>query len=70
MNDADLKVLERCLHELGEYFDSVNIFVTKMEGEKTFHAIYGSGNFFARLGLVREWLIKQDENVRESHRSS
>lgn len=51
-----------------EHFDSVQIFVTSKSGEgkdRTTDGIdCGGGNFYARIGQVREWILTQDEYVR------
>ena len=51
--------LERHCQMLMEFFDSVQIVVTKDERNCTRSASFGGGNMFARMGSVRSWL----ENV-------
>jgi hypothetical protein len=46
------KALEKAAEALGEYFDSVRIFVTDKEESSTI----GSGNFFAQYGQISLWL--------------
>jgi len=46
------QALERAAEVLGEYFDSVRIFVTDKEESSTI----GTGNFFAQYGQVALWL--------------
>lgn len=51
---------------LGEHFDSVQIFCTRHEGGPdggTFSTSRGVGNFYARYGQVREWLLEQDSKT-------
>lgn len=70
---ADNARLERACEALGEHFDSVQIFVTRHEPgalNGTIHANWGCGNFFTRYGVVRQWLIKEDERTREGVRSN
>jgi hypothetical protein len=67
--EIDLERLKKAVSELGEHFDTVQIFATRYqsegEGEEgTVNANYGAGNWFARMGFVRDWLIKQDEYTR------
>lgn len=70
-HEADLERIKRSVATLGEFFDTVQVFCTKSIGEDagnttSFHT--GSGNWFARYGQVREWLIKKDEQAREEAR--
>lgn len=65
--DQCLEMVSKCATELGEHFDSVQIIVTVNEpttesGTLIYQA--GTGNWFARFGSVREWLINQDEVAR------
>lgn len=65
--DEDVERLDRIVDALGEHYDTVQIFVTRHEsGEKggTVHTARGGGNYFARLGQIRNWLIYQDEETR------
>ena len=51
--------------QLGEHFDSVQIFCSKYEGsEGTASVNCGEGNWFARYGHVKQWLIKEEEYAR------
>lgn len=56
--------------QIGEHVDTVHVFVTKhgIGGEvtKSFH--YGVGNLYAREAHIREWIITQEEYVRETAR--
>lgn len=61
--------LEKIARELGEQFDTVSIFVTQYEPEEldgTRHVEVGVGNWYARYGQVKEWVIRQEEEARES----
>jgi hypothetical protein len=61
------KLLESHLQQLGEHFDSVQIFATVHEPEAeggTVHICMGNGSWYARYGQVQEWLIRQDEMTR------
>lgn len=69
--NIDLDIVKRHCADLGEHFDSVQIFATRLkdEGDKgTVHVQYGSGNWFARYGHIRHWLITEDEDARISVR--
>ena len=46
------EALERAAETLGEFYDSVRIFVTDKEQSATI----GAGNFFAQYGQVSLWL--------------
>lgn len=61
------QLITRAAEQLGEHFDTVQIFVTRHEsGEKggTLHNQSGVGNWYARYGQVREWVDQQEEVAR------
>lgn len=63
---AEAMVREHVL-KLGEHFESVRIFVTraKPESPSDTQAIdNGTGNFYAQLGQITEWLAIQDQYQR------
>lgn len=64
--EPEQKMVEELCAKLLEHFDSVRIFVTRHDGEKTNTASFetGGGNFYAQLGQVREWLEIQDQYQR------
>ncbi len=67
----DLKRIYDAAVKLGEFFDNVSIFVSKHEqGEEggTIHLNTGVGNFFARYGQVRDWMLREDERSRAKGR--
>ena len=58
------QLIVRAAEQLGEHFDTVQIFVTRHEsGDKggTLHNEAGVGNWYARYGQVREWVMQQEE---------
>lgn len=59
----DLKWVHEKAEELGAKFDSVQIFVSRQDPttDTTISVNAGTGNWHARRGQVREWLLKQDE---------
>lgn len=71
-SDADdLARLQKILDELGEHFDTVQVFVTRYEGDQdgvTTNIAKGTGNWFARHGQVQNWANKNDEVSREEVR--
>ena len=69
MTDQEkLDILDKHVRELGEFFDTVQIFVMNHASEEnpdtddTYSA--GAGNFYARQAQVREWSLMQDERAR------
>ncbi len=53
--------------KLGEHFESVRIFVTRSSPETpsdTQAIDDGTGNFYAQLGQIHEWLAIQDQYQR------
>lgn len=58
--------------QLGEHVDSVQIFVTRQAdgGETTQAYSFGTGNFYGRLGQIMEWIVRQEEFIREEARVS
>lgn len=64
--DEDIKRLRKVCNELGDFFDTVQIFVTRHESSEggTVNAKFGVGNYFARYGQVRQWLMKEDEGTK------
>lgn len=57
------KIVNDAAAALGEHFEVVQIFVSSSEGEGTFECMQGVGNFYARLGLAREF-IEDDRSDR------
>ena len=65
--DADVKMLREAAEKLSEHFDSVHIFTTRYESSLdhgTVNVNYGTGNWFARYGQIRTWLVKAEEQTR------
>ncbi len=61
MDDAERKVLEdlldKHLRELGEHFPDIQLMVSwTNENGNTEDLMRGRGNFYARLGMAREFL--------------
>jgi len=56
--DVDIERINEALRVLGEHFDTVHIFATRVEDDgKTFRFQKGAGNWFARFGQVKCWVI-------------
>ncbi len=61
------EMVKECVLKLGEHFESVRIFVTrpKPESPSDTQAIdNGTGNFYAQLGQISEWMAIQDQYQR------
>lgn len=52
--------------QLGEHFDSVQIIASKQYGESDEYVRFsaGSGNYYARLGSTKEYIIAKDEELK------
>lgn len=60
---ADIKRLREAVEALGEHFDAVQIFATRHEsGEHrgTGNWALGTGNWYARYGQIRSWLLRNE----------
>lgn len=65
-DNEDYHLVKQHTQNLMEHFESVQIFVTRCEPDRdgTVHVAYGQGNFFARLGHIDAWLVKEKEFLR------
>jgi hypothetical protein len=71
MTEQQLSPLKKAIHDLGEHFESVQIFVSThqpAEVGRTVHASAGVGNWYARYGQIREWIIRTEEETKCSVR--
>jgi hypothetical protein len=71
MTEQQQSVLRKAAHDLGEHFDTIQIFVTTHQPAElggTMHGSLGVGNWYARYGQIREWLIRTDEDAKCSVR--
>lgn len=69
--EADIALLRQACDRLGESFDCVQIFASRhmpaeLDGTRVVN--YGSGNWYARYGQVKHWLIEHEEVCRELSR--
>lgn len=70
----DVQRLKKACEDLSEHFDTIQIFATRVADEVdeekggTVNCNWGSGNWFARYGHIRYWMIKQDEQARNEVR--
>lgn len=69
--EEQLKMIEQHVESLGEFFDSVQIFCSQRDPDgkqETQTFATGCGNWFARYGQIREWVIRAEESSREQAR--
>lgn len=62
--EHDIERIQAALDILSEHYDAVHIFASRHEPEVedgTVSVNKGVGNWYARNGQVREWILKQDE---------
>jgi hypothetical protein len=60
--DPDFERLDAIAADLGEHYDTVQIFVTRYNSESdktTMRVSRGTGNWFARFGQIALWLAGQ-----------
>jgi uncharacterized protein YehS (DUF1456 family) len=60
--DPDATLLQKHAAALSEHFDSVQIFVTRLEANATRCFVHGEGNWYARYGQVIDWIKREDEH--------
>ena len=49
-------LIDKAINGLMGHFDAVQVFVTRQDGDVTIYAGRGKGNYYARLGMIHEWL--------------
>ena len=62
-----LDVVRDAALRLAEHYDTVQIFVSSYEPGEDGSAesySYGVGNWFTRYGVVRNWLIREEQGTR------
>lgn len=60
----DIERIKRAAEVLSEHYDTVQIFATRHESGKidgTMRWQFGVGNWFARIGQVKEFCLREDE---------
>jgi hypothetical protein len=66
MDHDEMKgIVNAAVAQLAEHFDTVQIFVTHQEGQDTNAYWHGTGNWYARMGQVSEFLVMQDARAGE-----
>ena len=62
---AELEVVEAALNAISEHWENVIILCNRaMDAHETKCMVRSRGNYYARLGQVREWLSKEEEKDR------
>lgn len=63
-------IIERALALVAEHFDAVEILASRVAdgGDETEMYARGAGNFYTRLGMARDWLVRCDEDSRQERR--
>jgi hypothetical protein len=60
----DMDWIKAACEQLGEHFDTVQIFVTRFDPEDgTTNIDWGSGDWFARYGKVKQWVLKEERRI-------
>lgn len=69
--DGDQKLVQDAIQTLVEHFDAVQIFASRHEQGESAGTVYvseGRGNWYARYGQVRTWLLNEEDvsrNIRQ-----
>lgn len=66
----DEKRVRKAIDDLMEFYDSCQVFVTRHDQatlDGTLTMSMGQGNWFARYGQIRTWVIRQDEKSRQDN---
>jgi hypothetical protein len=62
-----LEIIDAHVAQLSEHFDLVQILVSNHHDNTGSTAIYrGSGNWFGRYGMIRDWYVKAEEDTKIS----
>lgn len=71
-DDQRKQYIDKRVAEIMEVCESVQVSATFKDTDNNVTVCYhtGAGNFYARLGSVQEFLIKQDEYIREHARNN
>jgi hypothetical protein len=63
--DAQMELIENAFRTLSEHFDTVSIFATRhiSDDRGTLKWTRGGGNWYARYGQVREWVLAEESRL-------
>ena len=66
-HDEDIDEVAKAVGELMKRFDTVQVFATRYSPDDggTVNLNQGQGNWFARYGHIREWLIRTEKGDKE-----
>lgn len=67
-SEKKLEMLKNQCTFLKNSFDTIHIFATKCTNDDTVSFNVGVGNWKARIGQIKDWVIEQDERTREDAR--
>ena len=61
-----LRLAKECSAKISEFADTVQVFISVYDASTgtTRHITHGAGNWFAREGQVREWVLQNEERSR------
>ena len=65
--ESDENRVRQTVDNLIEHFDTVTVLVTRHDQAElnvSMTIVMGAGNWFARYGQMRTWLIRQEEKAR------
>lgn len=62
-NEEQTKLLQSAVDKLGEHFDAVQILVSYNKEGDTAGGFRGTGNWYARIGLAREFLLQDEQRA-------
>jgi hypothetical protein len=69
--EEEIQRVKDATDTLGEFFDTVQIFVTRHDHDEhdgegnTIHIAYGTGNWFARMGQVQDFIVRKQALTEE-----
>ena len=68
---SDLEQVNKALEKLSEFFDTVQVNVTRYDSATglTTRVDKGTGNWFARYGQLKAWVEREDESHRIESRN-
>lgn len=65
--DFESEIVQRHVNQLSEHFDTVQILVTRYDRQQcTTNIARGTGNWFARYGQMRSFVMREDERERKT----
>ena len=67
--DDEFKIVKMHVARLSEHFDSVVVMVSRhdFKSGKTISFVNGEGNYNARYGLAKEWVLKEERSMGEGY---